>query len=137
MVNEENLVSIGDQTTEKQRDITRKGGIASGKAKRMRKLIREAIEEFLAMKAPDAVKNAFKSAFPDMDMAELTNTEAMTLAQLQKAIKGDAKAFELVRDTGGQKPVDKQEIIGNVQKIFINKEDREEVDKHIDESIGG
>lgn len=51
------------------------------------------------------------------------------------------KAFEVIRDTLGQKPTDKQEISGfngeplTVKKIFITKQEQEEIDKHIDDVI--
>ena len=34
----------------------------------------------------------------------------MSLAIIDKAMKGDTKAFEVIRDTIGEKPTDKQEI---------------------------
>ena len=35
---------------------------------------------------------------------------AMAVSLIQKAISGDTRAFEVVRDTLGQKPVEKQEV---------------------------
>ena len=43
----------------------------------------------------------------------------ISLAQLEKALSGDTKAFEVIRDTIGEKPTDKQEISGE-QKLDIN-----------------
>lgn len=41
---------------------------------------------------------------------KLTVAEAIAMKQIENALKGDPKAFEIVRDTSGQKPVDKIEI---------------------------
>ena len=36
----------------------------------------------------------------------------LSLAQLEKALKGDTKAYEVIRDTIGEKPTDKVENTG-------------------------
>lgn len=41
------------------------------------------------------------------DGVELTGAELIALKQFEKAKEGDTKAFEVVRDTVGQKPSDK------------------------------
>lgn len=58
----------------------------------------------------------------------VTNNIAMTKAILNKAKKGDVSAYQTIRDTIGEKPTDKQEIIGNVgvQKIFVTPEMQKE-----------
>lgn len=43
----------------------------------------------------------------------------LSLSLIEKALKGDTKAFEVLRDTIGEKPTDKQEISGE-QKLDIN-----------------
>ena len=42
----------------------------------------------------------------------------ITVALIQKALKGDTKAFEIIRDTIGQKPIEQLDI--NSNKININ-----------------
>ena len=85
---QENLVDLRDRTTEEQREIARKGGIKSGEARRARKTLRE---ELLLLLEQDNFQ------------------EKISLALLQKATSGDTKAFEVLRDTIGEKPVDKVE----------------------------
>lgn len=77
----------------------KKGGINSGKARKEKADLRKMCQMVLEMdiKAKDG---SIKSG-----------AEAITLAQLQKALKGDAKAYEVLRDTAGQKPVDKVEQV--------------------------
>lgn len=43
-----------------------------------------------------------------------TMQDAMDAAIVAQAIRGNSKAYELLRDTVGEKPVDKQEISGNI-----------------------
>lgn len=84
-----NMQNLKPLSTEKAREIGRKGGIASGKAKRKRKTFKE---ELLLL------------------LSQGDTQEKVSLAVLQKAINGDTKAFEVIRDTVGEKPTDKQEV---------------------------
>lgn len=98
-INAGNLKPQSERTKEEQRAIAKMGGIASGKARKEKADLRKMCQMVLAMdiKAKDG---SIKSG-----------AEAITLAQLQKALKGDAKAYEVLRDTAGQKPVDKVEQV--------------------------
>lgn len=48
------------------------------------------------------------------------NTQSkMSLSIISKALNGDTKAFEVIRDTIGEKPIDRQELTGE-QSLDIN-----------------
>lgn len=90
----------------------RKGGIASAKAKREKKAMKETLETLLTMPLKagrvadlDTIRNlaAIKGK-------NITVQEAIMLKQIQKAMKGDTKAAEYVRDTSGNKPKDELEM---------------------------
>ena len=49
--------------------------------------------------------------------------EAMLIAQVQKAMRGDTKAAEFIRDTAGQKPVENVDMNVNKLPIVICNED--------------
>lgn len=40
---------------------------------------------------------------------DMTAAEALTMAIFEKALGGDVRAFEVIRDTIGEKPVEKKE----------------------------
>ena len=42
----------------------------------------------------------------------------MALKQFEKALKGDTRAFEVIRDTAGQKPVEKVEMATIDQSVI-------------------
>lgn len=105
MANEQNLQRL---TTEKAREIGAKGGKASGEAKRRKKDLRLALEALL------------EKEFEDKKGNKLTGTEAVTAKLFEKAMKGDVRAFETLRDTVGQKPVDKV-VIAEVDQQVINE----------------
>lgn len=97
-MNEENLVSFKDRTTEEVREIARKGGIASGKARREKKLFKEAIEKQLG-----------------------ENLDDMIEAMIKQAKIGNVQAITFLRDTVGEKPTDKVEADVNTD-VTINIE---------------
>lgn len=86
MANEKNLVPFNELTESQQREIASKGGKASVEAKRRKKTLKE--ELILLLETGDTQKS-------------------VTAALVEKAIGGDTKAFEVIRDTIGEKPVEK------------------------------
>lgn len=94
-----------------------KGAAASAESKRARKTIRAELELLLESHAKDP-KTGVQS--------EKTIQEAITLALITKALKGDTKAFEIIRDTIGEKPAERinlgqidQETIDEVEKMVM------------------
>lgn len=55
----------------------------------------------------------------DKQGQELTAKEAMLLALLQKALKGDIKAIELIIKLIGEMPADKQEVTNTTPQIVV------------------
>lgn len=97
MANEQNLRT---PTSEEARERGRKGGIASGKARRERKTLKD--ELLLLLQEDD-------------------NNTKISVALLNKALMGDIQAFTTIRDTIGEKPTDKIEADVN-SEININIE---------------
>ena len=57
----------------------------------------------------------------------LTPSHIMAVVMMQKAMKGDAKAFEFIRDTIGEKPKDKTEPVAtDIPKIQIKRRENEQ-----------
>ena len=97
---------FANMTPEQRRENGRKGGIASGEAKRAKKAMRERLEILLEMNLRsgrgadvESIKN-----FADLKGKNITVQDAMMIAQIQKALKGDTNAAAFVRDTAGQNP---------------------------------
>jgi hydroxymethylpyrimidine pyrophosphatase-like HAD family hydrolase len=112
MANEENLIPFtSDQSREEAKENGRKGGIASGKARRERKAFRETLETLLSMNMENGEGVAIDdiASFKGIKGQNISVQEAILIAQVQKAMKGDTKAAEYVRDSIGQKPTDKIE----------------------------
>ena len=103
MANEQNLLkgkATQFKTGEEQAKIARKGGIASGKAKRERKLIKDRILE---------------------RMGE-TDWDEMIDGLIERS-KDSVKDFEVLRDTIGEKPKDQIEVTAMDINVVLDDED--------------
>ena len=95
--NVNNLIPLNQRTKEEQREIARQGGIASGKARREKKALKEQIELLLSLPLKDQKTRAKLEAL-GIDADNLDNQMAMIIAMWQKALRGDVKAFKALTD---------------------------------------
>ena len=79
----------------------------------------------LEMKPDSKTIKKLKEVLPDIPEQEITNRVAMTQTMIEKALKGDNYAFQVIRDTAGEKPIEKQEVVGAVANTYtqVNKQD--------------
>ncbi len=105
MANEQNLIPLNKRSKEVQREIQEKGRKANKKRIEERKTLRE---ELLLL------------------LAEGDTQNKLSLSLIEKALTGDTKAFEVIRDTIGEKP--KENIsVGVSYEDYIKKvEDKDE-----------
>lgn len=116
---EKDLIPMNMRTKEEQKEITTKAGIASGVARRKKRTMKELTQLLLNSKPTDKdTIEKIKMVFPDLKESEITNKVVLINEQIKKASLGDTKSFEVVRDTSGEKPVEKVESI-NEDKINI------------------
>lgn len=119
MANEQNLLK-GDDIHKFTHEEASKGGKASAEARRAKRDLRLALEMLL------------EKDFKDKDGNMITGAEAITAKLFQQAMNGNVKAFETLRDTVGQKPVEKimvaeveQDVINDVEKAVLAEDDQE------------
>ena len=122
MANEKNLVSLADRTTEEQRAIARKGGIASQKAqaekREQKKTIAQALELILNAKIPDAMAKKMQA---QTGISELDYRTALAYSVISTGIKkGDANALRVIADYIGEKPADNLNINAEENSKFAD-----------------
>jgi len=112
----DNLTGSNGFTTDEAPMNGKKGGIASGEAKRLKKTFAELGKAMVDSMVSTEELEKIKNEFPGLSVEEITNRAVMLRGQIVKASLGDSKAFEVVRDTIGEKPVDKKDIAhsGNI-----------------------
>ena len=94
-----NVQNLRVPTSEQAREYGRRGGIKTAENRMRRKSLKEALEILL------------EKEYETEKGKKMTGIDLISLKQIEKAIKsGDTKAFEVIRDTIGQKPVERVEI---------------------------
>lgn len=89
----------------------KKGGIASGESRRRKRDLRQALEMLL--------EKEYKNGKGET----ITGTEAVAAKLFEQAMKGNIKAFETLRDTVGQKPVEKV-MLAEVEPEIVEEVER-------------
>ena len=105
MANEKNLIPFNERTESERRAIATTGGIASGEARRNKKLLRDCIDYLFERVDKTAIGNDGQPMSGAEQLAYNLFIKALGETDTGKA----AKAFEVLRDTAGQKPVEKVE----------------------------
>ena len=117
MANEKNLVPFtSEQSHEEAVKNGRKGGIASGESRRNRKMLRDCID-YLLEREDEMMLN---SEGKPMSGAEQLAYNLFVKALAEKDTAKAAKAFEVLRDTAGQKVPDKI-MVAEVDADVINE----------------
>ena len=119
MANKQNLIPNSERSPSELREQCRKGGVASGKARREKADLRKQLQVFLES---EAVK--------DKEGEPLTGAELMVKVAVKEMSKGNPKFWELIRDTAGFKPIDKiqvaeidQSVIDEVEAMVLGAEE--------------
>jgi hypothetical protein len=103
----ENLIPFSERSKEEARLLGSKGGIASGKVRQEKKLLKDLLEEALLTKTDTGNK------YIDI-----------TRAIIEQAAIGNVKAYEVIRDTMNQKPIDRVKnniIVDNKLKDILEE----------------
>lgn len=110
------------RSSEEAAESGRKGGIASGVARRQAKDLRNLALAILEMPIKEGDIDEI-TTLASVKGKNMTTSQAMILAQVRRAIEGDSKAFEVIRDTAGQKPIEKVEVSKPDSEIINEIED--------------
>lgn len=88
-----------NQNREEAKKNGMKGGIASGESRRRMKTFREELMAILETQTKNSKGES------------ITVQQNINAALALKAAKGDVRAYEVIRDTLGQKPKDEKEVV--------------------------
>jgi hypothetical protein len=116
MANNENLKPI--QSEKEAREKGKNGGIKSGEVRRAKKTMKQMLDYLL------------EKEITNKQGEKATTQEAISVSLIKQALNGNVKAFEVIRDTIGEKPTDKHELVNTIPKIVVeNDKDAETINK--------
>lgn len=117
MANPQNIIPNSERTPEELREITRKGGIASGASRRRAKSMRQW--------AKILAKEGMRMTTPEGKEIDGDIAGGIVIAQMRKAAKGDTKAAKFVADLLGE--LVEQQAQGGVT-INVNAQTKDDAD---------
>jgi hypothetical protein len=95
----DNLIPVTERTKNEAREISRKGGKASGESRRRRASMREALTVILSAPVKD---KTLKAELKASGAVEMNANSLLALRLYQQAINGDTKAARLVLQAIGE-----------------------------------
>ena len=120
----EDLIPFNQRSEEEVKAMQRRGGINSGKTRRNKALLKDCLQILMEQKTLDPKTGK-----------RITGAEQLSVNLFQKALREmdtakAAKAFEVLRDSSGQKPVDKvmiaevdQNVLDEVEAMMNDDEE--------------
>lgn len=107
MANERNLVPNSARTPSERRENASKAGIASGKARRRKKSLKQKMQLLLSL--PAAGNDQAELAAMGVEPGDMDNEMVLIKALFLAAAEGDTKAFDRIQDVLG-KSVAREEL---------------------------
>ena len=106
MSNEKNLIPFNKRTESEQREIAQQGGIASGKARRRKRSMKEAADYYLSL--PETDHRRVNALLRDeVEPEDVDNQMSVVMGMAEAAKRGDARAANvLLKMLGEDNPPD-------------------------------
>lgn len=123
MANEQNLIKNSERTPSERRENAKKAGVASGKARRKKANLKKAFETILQA---DVASPSVKKQLEDLGF-DTTNEMALAMVMMQKAMKGNVRAFEQISKlttTDAKDSLDKREQKERIEALKLGNEKR-------------
>ena len=121
MANEQNLIKNSERTPSERRENAKKAGVASGKARRKKANLKKTFETILQA---DVASPSVKKQLEDMGF-DTTNEMALAMVMMQKAMKGNVRAFEQISKlttTDAKDSLDKKEQKERIEALKLGNE---------------
>lgn len=118
-----------ERSPEERSEIAKMGAQASGETRRKKKRTKEILEVFLSMPLKKRVEADIDDikAFELLKGKNITVNEAIQLKQVQRALNGDLSSAVYIRDTIGEKPVEKLDAKVNDPFAGLTDEELREI----------
>ena len=99
MANEENLIPVTKRTKSEAREISKKGGQASGAARRKKKTMKQVANYLLSLPVVEELQEEMIQSGIASDDAD--NQTALVFSMMQRAIKGNVTAAQFIANITG------------------------------------
>jgi hypothetical protein len=113
----DNLIPLNERTKEEQREIARMGGIASGKARREKKLMSQIYADFLIKEHEVIGKDGIKK--------KLSGEKLLSSVMSKVLSRGDSSSVSLMKEIREAVEGSKMNLQadGNMNIVYLDKQD--------------
>ena len=118
MAGEENLIPMSERSKAEARELGRKGGIASGKARSANAEMRKRLEQILKMTLHEGKAGKIKT-LADAKGANLTISDALLVKLVTMALGGNIKAMNKLMELLDTSNTEAQEAPQSVSSSFV------------------
>lgn len=122
-MNNENLIPYDKLTEEQQREFVRKGGKASGKARKEKAELKKLFMQFANMRPTE--KESKQLVAMGFDNKDLTNMTAYVVSLFKNGAKGNSKALEIGVDLlmdNNKKELENQRLKEEIARLKLEQE---------------
>lgn len=129
MANEQNLIPNSERTPEQLREMTRKGGIASGKARREKASLKKAIKWLLEESNIRITKGDIYETYKKqgIDISELTPGQLATIGLWAGAVTGKNENYKTLLEGNNELIENKDTVTPDVEIKVIENKDLEKI----------
>ena len=118
MANEKNLIRNQERTPSERRENAKKAGVASGKARRKKKLLKDCMLDLLNLPVAKS-KDFNRLAKMGLNIEDMDNRALLTAALFSKAVEfGDVAAFKEIRDLIGESGQQSDENLKKLDEVL-------------------
>ncbi|MCR5035386.1 MAG: hypothetical protein K6B42_08235 [Clostridia bacterium] len=127
--NLDNLKPFSERSPEERRELGRKGALKANEVMRRKKSMRQGCEIALTMplksiEEAELVSVEDIASFVEAKGKNVSVQDAMILKQIQLALAGSHRSFEIIRDTVGEKPKERietsTETLDKLDEVLAN-----------------
>lgn len=135
MANEQNLIPNSARTPEERRENASKAGIASGKARRRKKSIKQKMQLLLSL--PAAGDEQEELSAMGVDAEDMDNEMVLVKSLFLAAAQGNTKAFDRIQDVLGRSVAREELALKKQEAKRKNSEEDTQPMKKAKELLGG
>lgn len=135
MANEQNLIPNSARTPSERRENASKAGIASGKARRQKKSLKQKMQLLLSL--PAAHNDQTELSAMGVDPEDMDNEMVLVRALFLAAADGDTRAFDRIMDVLGESVAREELAIKKQEAKRRNSDEGAQSIKKAKELLGG
>jgi hypothetical protein len=114
---QKDLKPLNTRTKEEQKKICIAGGKKSGEVRKQNKTMKECLILLSQGKVKKEIEDKIIEIYPHLTREDINKGLLPLIKQQEKAEEGDLQSLIFIRDTMGQKPVDKTDLTTNGESL--------------------